>query len=122
MLIRTFNAIQHPSAFDRSYRRGLDVVPRLGRYYPQGIFHGFQEIIREAIEPARITALDEETMHVDMNHPFARFPFKVGFHLNRVLPDSDIRGGRCSSPLDELVRFPGVVDGAKPRLFAAARK
>ncbi len=97
-----------PSGFDRSYRRGLDVEPRLGRYYPQGFFHGFQEIVREATEPARITALDEETMHVDLNHPFARFPFRVVFHLDRVLPGSDIRGGRCSSPLDELVRFPGL--------------
>ncbi|MGB5716287.1 MAG: class I SAM-dependent methyltransferase [Gammaproteobacteria bacterium] len=96
------------AGFNRSYRRGLDVEPRPGRYYPQGFFHGFQEIVREAIVPARITALDEETMHVDLNHPFARFPFRVVFHLDRVLPGSDRRGGRCSSPLDELVRFPGL--------------
>ena len=97
-----------PAGFNRSYRRGLDVEPRAGRYYPQGFFHGFQEIVRESIVPARITALDEETMHVDLNHPFARFPFRVVFHLDRVLPGSDRRGGRCSSPIDELVRFPGL--------------
>jgi len=97
-----------PSRFGRNYRRGLDVEPRLGRYYPQGFFHGLQEIVREAVEPARITALDENTMHVDLNHPFARFPFKVVFNLNRVLPGTDMRGGRCSSPLDDLVRYPGL--------------
>ena len=97
-----------PAGFNRSYRSGLDVEPRPGRYYPQGFFHGFQEIVRESIVPARIAALDEETMHVDLNHPFARFPFRVVFHLDRVLPGSDMRGGRCSSPLDELVRFPGL--------------
>jgi len=113
-----------PSRFDRRYRRGFYVEPRIGRYYPQGFFHGFQEIIREAIEPARITALDEETMHVDLNHPFARFPFKVVFHLNRVLPGSDMRGGRCSSPLDELVRFPGLaapVQGGLDTCYGDAR-
>ena len=47
------------SGFDRNYRRGLAVEPRLGGFYPRGIFHGFRDIVREAVEPARITALDE---------------------------------------------------------------
>lgn len=97
-----------PSGFDRTYRRGLDVEPRLGRFYPQGYFHGFSEIVREAVEPARITALDEETLRVDLNHPLARYPLTVVCQLVQVLSGSDIRGGRCSSPLDDLVRYPGL--------------
>jgi SAM-dependent methyltransferase len=96
------------SGFDRMYRRGLDVEPRVGRFYPQGFFHGFPEIVREAIEPARITGLDEQGMRVDMNHPLARFPMKVAFRVDKVLPGSDTRGGRCSSPIDDLVRYPGL--------------
>jgi len=61
-------------------------------------------------------ALDTQTMHVDLNHPLARFPFPVQCRLNRVLPGSERRGGRCMSPLDDLVRYPGLVaplpDGA----------
>jgi SAM-dependent methyltransferase len=64
--------------------------------------------VREALEPARITTLDSKTMRVDLNHPFARFPVQVRCKLNRVLPGSDRRGGRCTSPLDELVRYPGL--------------
>jgi FKBP-type peptidyl-prolyl cis-trans isomerase 2 len=96
-----------PSRFDRAYRRGLEVEPRYGRFYTQGIFHGLQGIVREALEPARITALDEQTMRVDLNHPLARFPFRVVCQVDQVLPGSDMRGGRCSSPLGELVRHPG---------------
>jgi len=96
-----------PSRFDRVYRRGLEVEPRYGRFYPQGIFHGLQGIVREALEPARITALDEQAMRVDQNHPLARFPFRVVCQVDQVLPGSDMRGGRCTSPLDELVRYPG---------------
>lgn len=97
-----------PSDFDRAYRRGLDVEPRYGRFYPQGFFHGLGGVVREAVEPARITALDETTLRADLNHPFARFPFTVSLQLEQVLPGSDRRGGRCSSPLDDLVRFPGL--------------
>jgi len=97
-----------PSCFDRHYRRGLEVEPRCGRFYPQGFFHGANGVVREALEPARIIALDAETMSVDLNHPFARFPVQVQCKLNRVLPGSDRRGGRCASPLDDLVRYPGL--------------
>ena len=97
-----------PAGFDRACRPGLNVEPRLGRFYPQGFFHGFREIERAAVEPARITALDEETLRVDLNHPLARFPLSLRLELLRVLPVTDMRGGRCSSPLDDLARYPGI--------------
>jgi SAM-dependent methyltransferase len=97
-----------PSGFDRTYRHGLAITPRVGRFYPQGFFHGFSNIVRAAVEPARITALDIQTMHVDLNHPFARFPFRLVFRLEHVLPGVDTRRGRCNSPLDNLVRYPGL--------------
>jgi len=96
------------SAFDRHYRHGLQVEPRCGRFYPQGFFHGAHGVVRESLEPARITALDSDMMHVDLNHPFARFPVQVRCELNRVLPGVDRRGGRCTGPLDDLVRYPGL--------------
>jgi len=104
------------SGFDRHYRRGLEVEPRCGRFYPQGFFHGAHGVVREGLEPARIVALDSKSMRVDLNHPFTRFPARVQCKLNRVLPGSDRRGGRCTSPLDELLRYPGLAaplpDGA----------
>ena len=104
---RQFSA--NPAGFDRQYRRGLEVEPRCGRFYPQGFFHGAHGVVREVLEPVRIMALDTQTMRVDLNHPLARFPLQVQCRLSRVLPGSDRRGGRCTSPLDDLVRYPGLV-------------
>ena len=97
-----------PDHFDRQYRRGLTVEPRCGRFYPQGFFHGAHGVVREALEPARITDLDAEFMRVDLNHPLARFPVQVECQLEQVLPGADTRGGRCSSPLDDLAHYAGL--------------
>lgn len=94
--------------FDRHYRRGLDVRPRLGRSYPQGFLHGVKGIFKEAIQPFRITGLSEDHLEADLNHPLARFDTEVRFHLNEVLPGYDRRGGRCVSPLDDLLLYPGL--------------
>jgi SAM-dependent methyltransferase len=103
---RLFTA--NSSGFDSQYRRGLQVIPRCGRFYPQGFFHGCHGIVRESLGPARIAALDSQIMEVDLNHPLAKFPLQVQCRLNRVLPGSDQRGGRCTSPLDSLLGYPGL--------------
>jgi SAM-dependent methyltransferase len=97
-----------PSGFDRHYQRGLTVEPHSGRFYPQGFFHECQGVVREALPPARITGLDEHCMQVDLNHPFARFAAQVECEVNAVHPGSDMRGGRCTNPLDDLVRYTGL--------------
>ena len=97
-----------PSRFDRRHRRGLVVEPRLGRFYPQGFFQGVDGIIKDAVEPARITGLTQDRLQIDLNPPLARFPLQLELHLDRVLPGSDRRGGRCISPLDDLLQYPGL--------------
>lgn len=96
------------ACFDRHYRAGLDVRPRLGRFYPQGFLHGVKGIFKEAMEPFRITDLAEGRVLVDLNHPLALFDLEVKFHLDEVLPGYDRRGGRCVSPLDDLLHYPGL--------------
>ena len=98
----------HPSRFDRHHLRGLVVEPRLGRFYPQGFFQGVSGIFSEAVAPARITGLTRERLDVDTNHPLARYPLQVHFHLDQVLPGYDRRVERCTSPLDDLLRHPGL--------------
>jgi len=97
-----------PSRFDRHHRRGLEVEPRTGRFYPQGFFQGVRGIYKDAVDPSRITGLTQDRMEVDLNHPLARCPIRVKFHLDQVLPGYDRRGGRCTSPLDDLLRYPGL--------------
>ena len=97
-----------PYHFDRRHRRGLEVEPRVGRFYPQGYFQGVHGIYKDTVEPARITRRNPDRLDVDLNQPLARFPLQVRFHLDQVLPGYDRRGGRCTSPLDDLLRFPGL--------------
>jgi len=97
-----------PSCFDRHHRRGLVVEPHLGRFYPRGFFQGVPGIYSDPAEPARITGLTRERLDIDTNQPLARFPLQVQFRLDRVLPGYDRRGGRCTGPLDDLLRYPGL--------------
>lgn len=97
-----------PSKFDRHHRRGLVVEARLGRFYPQGFFHGVPGINLDSLLPARITELTPDQMILDTNHPLASFALQVSLRLDQVLPGHDMRGGRCASPLDELLQYPGL--------------
>lgn len=97
-----------PACFDRYHHRGLEVEPRIGRFYPQGFFKGVQGIYSEAVEPARIIELTEDRLKIDLNQPLARFPLELKFRLDEVLPGYDQRGGRCATPLDDLLKFPGL--------------
>ncbi len=96
------------SGFDRRHRKGLEVEPRLGRFYPAGFFQGIHGLFSDAALPARITRLRRDRMDVDLNHPLARFPMRVEFRLERRLPDLDRYGGDCTSPMDDLLRYPGL--------------
>jgi SAM-dependent methyltransferase len=97
-----------PSDFDRHHRRGLMVEPSLGRFYPQGFFHRIPEILEDGVTPVRITDLTPERISIDLNHPMARYPFRVQLQVDEILPGYHLRGGRCLNPLSELLQFPGL--------------
>ncbi len=94
--------------FDRQHRPGLVMEPRTGRFYPQGFFHHIPGIFEDAVIPARIVDLTDERMAVDLNHPMAGRPCQVEFRVDDVLPGYDRRGGRCVSPLEDLLQFCGL--------------
>lgn len=97
-----------PEQFDAKLHSGLEVKPRRGRFYPQGFFHKVKGIYREAIDPVRITDLNADYMLIDTNHTLSRYMLRIGFRLDQVLPGSDRRGGRCVSPLEQMLRNPGL--------------
>lgn len=98
----------HPANFDTHFRKGLVVQPRRGRFYPQGFFHKTGHAFRDAIEPARVIDLTADKMVVDFNHPLARAPINLQFRVDHVLPGFDRRGGRCATPVEELMHYPGL--------------
>ncbi|MCG7896882.1 MAG: methyltransferase domain-containing protein [Candidatus Thiodiazotropha weberae] len=104
----TRQIVTNPAYFDRHHCPGLEVTPRLGRFYPQGFFKGVAGIYSEAAEPARIIELSKEQMKLDLNHPLARTRIKLQLSIDRVQPGYDKRSGRCDSLLDELLKYPGL--------------
>lgn len=104
-----------PARFDRHQRPGLTVTPRVGRFYPRGFFHGVIGIFKNETVPARITSLTATACTVDFNHPMAGVPYSVQLEVDSILPRCDQRGGRCTSPLEEMLLYAGLsaplVDG-----------
>ena len=54
--------------------RGEPIVPRLGRFYPQGHIDGLLDVYPDTLTPFRLTGLTDETFTADCNHPLARVP------------------------------------------------
>lgn len=97
-----------PAAFDHQPVRGLGVQPRVGRFYPQGLFAGAEEIAGEPSLPARITCMHGETMEVDLNHPLSRYPIDLELRIDALLPESNRRSGPIGDPLHALLQYPGM--------------
>lgn len=97
-----------PSAFDTKFSPLGTIHPRLGRFYPRGILHGAQGIVKEEWVPMRVLDTSEERLVVDLNHPMAGIDAHIELTLNAVLEGADDRGGRCAQSLDDLLRGPGL--------------
>lgn len=98
--------------FRNSPRPGLNVTPRLGRFYPATcidtslFFHG-------DYRPSRIVALSEDQFDVDFNHPLAQplsdHPARIEATLIADLGAAAERGGRCNDIAQEITaRGPGM--------------
>lgn len=104
----SLSLVTSPSAFDRHFLRGLEIDPRPGRFYPRGFFHHIGGIAREETIPARIIALNGESMTIDLNHPLSVYELKVELHADRLHNGTDLRTGRTSDCLGELTLLPGL--------------
>ena len=54
--------------------RGEPIVPRLGRFYPQGHIDGLLDVYPDTLTPFRLTGLTGEEFTADCNHPLALVP------------------------------------------------
>jgi len=92
--------------FNRRFTGRGDIQPRLGRYYPRGIFEGVDGIFQQDRHPCRIIALDGEQIAVDLNHPLAGRPLHLAATIEAIWSQGDERGGRCNE-VAELVTANG---------------
>ncbi len=56
---------------------GQPIIPRLGRFYPQGHINGLRNINPSTLTPFRLVELNEERFTADCNHPLANIPITI---------------------------------------------
>ncbi len=96
------------SAFETK-QRDRTLVPRLGRFYPQGFAWSAMNCYKGDFTPFRLVGMDENALTADTNHPLARYPLTLDARYISNLGDRAERGGVCNH-IGELatLRGPGM--------------
>lgn len=63
---------------------GTDILPLVGRFYPQGHINGLKDIYPETLTPFRLVALNDESFTADCNHPLANIPVTIKATVQNV--------------------------------------
>ena len=85
---------QHALNLQRKHGPAIKLQP--GRHYPQYIAAGTAEIFAGNSKPLRVSAIDNETVTVDLNHPLARSPLTISARIIEHLGPASEHGGRCN--------------------------
>jgi SAM-dependent methyltransferase len=107
---RSESGIVHvrPEAVERRKVDGLEIVPRLGRFYPRGILSGVPGIFRGNAQPFRCIGLTEDSLTADLNHPLAGKHLRVEVKVHALRPKFDERGGTAIDWLELASTGPGI--------------
>ena len=65
-------------------RHGEPIIPRLGRFYPQGHINGLLDVYPDTLTPFRLTGLDETSFTADRNHPLALIPVTISARIQSL--------------------------------------
>ena len=88
-------------------KHGPDIHITAGRHYPRYIAAGTADIHAGNFQPLRVTAMDEDTVTVDLNHPLSRSPLTVSARIVKRLGPVSEHGGRCNDIVMDALK-PGV--------------
>jgi len=97
-----------PEAVARRKADGLEIVPRLGRFYPRGILSGVPGVFRENAQPFRCIELTEDRLTADLNHPLAGKRLGLEVKVHELRPKFDEHGGAAVDWLEMAATGPGV--------------
>ena len=115
-----------PAQFQGLDGAGNPLVPRAGRYYPEGLLHGVGGVYQQSTSPCRFLGREGENLVFDLNHPLAGRDLRLQAEVLQVHPPQKERGGRCEDWLDRVssdgpgMQAPpadGVVDFFDPEGF-----
>lgn len=79
--------------------------PCQGRFYPRGLLAGctgFSNIFRQDLHPFRVGSVDNVRVNVDLNHPLAGYPLKLGARIDSFLNTREERGGHCNDIVADI--------------------
>jgi SAM-dependent methyltransferase len=107
---RSESGIVHvrPEAVERRKIDGLEIVPRIGRFYPRGILSGVPGVFRENVQPFRCIGLTEECLSADLNHPLAGKRLGVAVKVHALRPKFDEHGGTTVDWFEMAATGPGI--------------
>ena len=93
--------------------RGMDVTPRLGRFYPLGVLRGLQGVFPQNSRPMRIVEMNEAVLTIDTNPPLAQSltanDVTIRADVLSVSPKPGDTGGHCRHVLECLTQWgPGM--------------
>jgi hypothetical protein len=119
---RSESGIVHvrPEAVERRRVDGLEIVPRLGRFYPRGILSRVPGIFRENAQLFRCIGLSEDRLIADLNHPLAGKRLGVEVKVHELRPKFDEHGGATIDWLEMATTGPGIqarADGTPTDFF-----
>jgi SAM-dependent methyltransferase len=84
----------------------LEIAPRLGRFYPQGLAWTALNCFRGNVVPFRLIGKHNGTMTADLNHPLAGYPLTLEATCIERLGLAEARGGGCND-IAEMVTTNG---------------
>jgi len=87
---------------------GIEITPRLGRFYPRCIMNGVPGIFRENMQPFRCISLDENILTADLNHPLAGRQPDIEVWLHELRPKFEEHGGTTVDWLELAAEGPGM--------------
>jgi hypothetical protein len=120
--LRGSGIIQVPlEAVERRKVDGLEIVPRLGRFYPRGILSGAPGVFRGNVQPFRCIGLTEECLSADLNHPLSGKRLGLEVKVHELRSKFDEHGGTAIDWLEMATTGPGIQARAegKPTDFFA---
>ena len=91
-----------PQQFNRHFSSQLELEPRLGRFYPQGLFENIPGNNSSNYQPCRIIGLDDDSITTDFNHPLAAKPLTLDMRIMNIWDAGQEHGGRCNDIVEML--------------------
>jgi SAM-dependent methyltransferase len=96
--------------FNRNYNK-LNLMPRMGRFYPKAVVAGVTGDMPGDIHPFRVIEVGDESLTIDLNHPLASNPLKIEATLVERISGHRQHGDPCRD-------IAGILTGKGPGMQA----